>query len=699
MGEALTGTKPVVATFLGSEPGDVVDGVRPGVPVFRFPSEGARTLGRLVAYGEWLARPAGELPDAEALGLDVDAVRSRVEAELDAHPEGRVLEREEASALLAAAGLSACPTLVVPDVEAAAAAARTIGYPVVLKASGVAGYHRGEVGGVALDLHDEAALRAAHARMVAGLGEAMVPALVQRAAPPGADVLLAGHQHPTFGGVVRLGLGGAAASANGELPVRVLPLSAEDAHDLVEAAPVAGLLDGEDTAEGGSGASREALVDLLVGAVGGYVVTNDRWPRPPAMISSLGTPPADTQAIAAMWGGDAGRTGAQAGQIPEGDLSVPWTIEDEQEGFNGAVPVALDDRVYRMVSEETADAANGDLLTSLEAISVSSGQRRWRVTLNNFGTPAVTEEIVYVSVIVGDMPSNAEQAASALVALDAASGRELWRVSTGNPAGGWVTSPVVADGVVFVSDPEGTIYARDAVTGAERWTASVARESAAESGSGAARTFAVGNGMVYTANRDDDLVALDAKRGDVRWRVNLADRLTLDPEMILPIAVDGAVQVTVRGAARSSDREATTTTVTMLDSDTGEDVWRTEFPTLFGYPVVTTDTVFIPLVPDDGATRLVALDLNTAETVWERSDVADTPISLSIAGPALLIATGDDNIVILEARTGADQWRGSVASSYLQPPAVADGVILVGSDNGAITALAAGDGAATPVAP
>ena len=264
VGEAVVGaTKPVIATFLGSEPGDEVDGVRPGVPVFRFPSEGALTLGRLAAYGEWLARPAGELPDADELGIDVPAVQRRVAAVLAAAPEGRLLEHAEAADLLAAAGLPACPTVVVSGPDAAADAAEGMGYPVVLKASGVGRYHRGEIGGVALDLHDEVALRAAFGRMVDRLGPAMEPAIVQKAAPGGADVLVVGQQHPAFGGVVTVGLGGAAAAANADLPVRVLPLSDTDAAELVAASRVGGLLTGEEA--GGTGSVATArLIDLLV---------------------------------------------------------------------------------------------------------------------------------------------------------------------------------------------------------------------------------------------------------------------------------------------------------------------------------------------------------------------------------------------------------------------------------------------------
>jgi acyl-CoA synthetase (NDP forming)/RimJ/RimL family protein N-acetyltransferase len=264
--EAVEGaTKPVIATFLGSDPGDEVAGVQT-VPLFRFPSEGARTLGRLAAYGEWLARPAGALPTADDLGIDVEAVQARVAEILAADPEGRVLEHAEAAELLALAGLPACPTRVVDGPDEAVAAADEIGYPVVLKASGVGRYHRGEVGGVALDLHDAEALRAAFGRMVTVLRSAMDPAIVQKAAPAGADVLVAGHQHPAFGGVVTVGLGGAAAAANSDLPVRVLPLSDTDAAELLAASQVGGLLAGESTDDGtpAAVAATEALIALLV---------------------------------------------------------------------------------------------------------------------------------------------------------------------------------------------------------------------------------------------------------------------------------------------------------------------------------------------------------------------------------------------------------------------------------------------------
>ncbi|MCD9622337.1 bifunctional GNAT family N-acetyltransferase/acetate--CoA ligase family protein [Rhabdothermincola salaria] len=251
--------KPVVATFLGTDPGTDLDGGEV-LPLFRFPSEAAQVLGRIAGYGEWLARPVGNLPEPDELGLHIGTVRQMVAEALDGRPEGRWLQHDEASALLAAAGIEVCATEVVHDADGAVAAAERLGYPLVVKATDVGRYHRGEASGVALDLRDPEAVRAVYERMRASLGAAMEPALVQQMAGPGADVLVVGHQHPSFGAVLSIGLGGSVAFATSDLPVRVLPLSDTDATALVDASPVRGVLAGE----GADGAARGAMEHFLV---------------------------------------------------------------------------------------------------------------------------------------------------------------------------------------------------------------------------------------------------------------------------------------------------------------------------------------------------------------------------------------------------------------------------------------------------
>ncbi|MBO9499506.1 MAG: acetate--CoA ligase family protein [Novosphingobium sp.] len=102
---------------------------------------------------------------------------------------------------------------LVPDVEMAVLTARSIGYPVVIKAQASALAHKSEAGGVILNLRDEAELRAGWARLIQNIERAGVTApldgvLVERMSQPGLEMVVGGRNDPTWGPVVAFGLGG-----------------------------------------------------------------------------------------------------------------------------------------------------------------------------------------------------------------------------------------------------------------------------------------------------------------------------------------------------------------------------------------------------------------------------------------------------------------------------------------------------------
>lgn len=235
--------KPIVATFLGAADAREFRADDVVVPLFEFPGEAARTLGLVASYGEWLSQSAGEVVAIEDDVLE--PTRAVVAELLAAHPRGRWLDRDDAARLLRTAGFVVADHRTVDDVDTAVAAAQELGYPVVLKATGLPRFHSGEEGGVALDLHDADAVRGAYERMVALLGDAMHPTVVQSMVPPGADLLVGAHQHPSFGGVVSLGVGGVMASTNRDLPTRIIPLTDRDAERFVSRSAVAPLLEAE----------------------------------------------------------------------------------------------------------------------------------------------------------------------------------------------------------------------------------------------------------------------------------------------------------------------------------------------------------------------------------------------------------------------------------------------------------------------
>jgi acyl-CoA synthetase (NDP forming) len=133
------------------------------------------------------------------------------------------------------------------------AAAGELGFPVVVK-SAAAGAHKTESGGVALNLGDEAEVRAAAERVG-------MPVLVQPMVRGGAELLAGAVQDPVFGPLVAFGPGGVFAELIGQAQFRLAPLTDLDARELVRSGKAGRLVGGF---RGAAPADEDALVDLLV---------------------------------------------------------------------------------------------------------------------------------------------------------------------------------------------------------------------------------------------------------------------------------------------------------------------------------------------------------------------------------------------------------------------------------------------------
>jgi acyl-CoA synthetase (NDP forming) len=251
--EAVEGSqhgKPVLAAVMSADgtPAILLDESSP-VAALEYPESAARALGALADRAEWLRRPAGAVPALD--GIDHAAGSRIVEAALETTSDGW-LAPEQARALLQAYGVPVVPELVAADEESAVEAARTLGFPVVVK-SAEAGAHKTERGGVALDLRDEQAVREAVRRIGA-------PVLVQPLVAGGVELLAGAVQDPVFGPLVAFGPGGVLAELIGEASFRLAPLTDVDAEELVLAGKAGRLVRGF---RGAAPADAGALVDLL----------------------------------------------------------------------------------------------------------------------------------------------------------------------------------------------------------------------------------------------------------------------------------------------------------------------------------------------------------------------------------------------------------------------------------------------------
>jgi len=126
---------------------------------------------------------------------------------------GERLSEREAKAVLAAYGVPVAADQVVQDAAAAAAAAKAIGYPVVLKVESADIPHKTEAGVVRLALGDADAVRAAYAEIMAAAGRiepkpTIAGVLVQPMIAKGIELVVGAQRDPTFGPMVVVGLGG-----------------------------------------------------------------------------------------------------------------------------------------------------------------------------------------------------------------------------------------------------------------------------------------------------------------------------------------------------------------------------------------------------------------------------------------------------------------------------------------------------------
>ena len=143
----------------------------------------------------------------------------------------------------------------------AADAAVRIGFPVVVKVDAAAASHKSDVGGVAIDLPDAGAVRAAVRGMqarLAGLGPLRF--LVQQFVADGQELIVGASRSGDLGHMVMFGLGGIHVEVLKDVVFRLGPVSAPEAEAMLASIRGAALLDG---VRGRPALCKPALVELI----------------------------------------------------------------------------------------------------------------------------------------------------------------------------------------------------------------------------------------------------------------------------------------------------------------------------------------------------------------------------------------------------------------------------------------------------
>jgi acyl-CoA synthetase (NDP forming) len=262
--------KPLIVLWMGSRldpQGRVTDkdGFRllelSRVPVFSSPDKCFKALHSLVEYHRFRERRAdgrrGTSP--RPTGIDVAAARAFL---ADKHG---TLDEVDARTLLAFYGIAGPRETLAVDTDAAARAAREIGYPVAVKVVSPDLPHKTEAGAVTLGIRDEAALREACVTMLAAVARHRPQArvsglLVQAMVADGREMIVGASDDPQFGPVVTCGLGGVFVEVLRDVQRRVPPFGADEARAMIARLAGAATLG---AFRGRPAANVEAAVDVI----------------------------------------------------------------------------------------------------------------------------------------------------------------------------------------------------------------------------------------------------------------------------------------------------------------------------------------------------------------------------------------------------------------------------------------------------
>ncbi|HEY9122360.1 MAG TPA: acetate--CoA ligase family protein [Brevefilum sp.] len=252
--------KPVLACMVGEKSLDEARMVlhQNKVPMTIFPEVPGQVLGAMAKY-----KNSRDKVESTPFSFS-DINRSEVARTLSWINKA-ALGEADTRPILEAYGMGLVPGGFGEDYGQAAAIAGVIGYPVALKVVSEQILHKSDMGGIALNIDSDTALKNAietmKEKIAARAKDAAIDGyLVEKMAPKGLEVIVGMRRDPTFGPLMMFGLGGVYVELFKDVGFGVAPLSPEDAKEMIFSTKAGRLLQGF---RGGPVYDRDAVIDVI----------------------------------------------------------------------------------------------------------------------------------------------------------------------------------------------------------------------------------------------------------------------------------------------------------------------------------------------------------------------------------------------------------------------------------------------------
>jgi outer membrane protein assembly factor BamB len=297
------------------------------------------------------------------------------------------------------------------------------------------------------------------------------------------------------------------------------------------------------------------------------------------------------------------------------------------------------------------------------------------------------------------------------VGLDAATGRiffneRLFHAAApeplGNPVNSYASpSPVIEPGRVYVHFGSYGTACLDASTGKVLWRRD---DLPCRHYRGPASSPILFEDLLILSMDGVDVqyvAALDKETGRTVWRTDRSvewDDLDANGQPIREGDFRKAfcTPLVVEAAGRTQMISLGAKAAYAYDPRTGKELWRVRHPGHSSAPMPVADGERVYVCTGHGRTRLVAIrldgrgDVTDTHVAWTHGD--DVPLTASpvLADGLLYMVSDGGAVTCLEAATGKPLWRERISGNYAASPVLADGRLYFLSRQGTATVMAAG---------
>ena len=365
-----------------------------------------------------------------------------------------------------------------------------------------------------------------------------------------------------------------------------------------------------------------------------------------------------------MFRHDVSRTGATDIIATNPTGEVKWSFQTGKE--IGSSPTVANGMVYFGCRD-----------FNLYALDAKTGELKWTFTAGSWieSSPTVANGVVYFGSNDGY-----------LYAVDALTGDKLWDFQTKYAI---KSSPAVVGDTVYFGGDDYFVYAVDAKTGNKKWDF--------QTNGYVISSPVISDGILYVGSMDNACYALNADSGRFRLKMRVKEVVSS------PAVKDNIVYFTSERYLYAMDGKARNWPLeeefrpwwiqfwvfglAPPPPPVSGVLWGIKLTSTFSAVSNTTPVIDDTILYTTGGSKVLKVDLTTKEFIWTYQTGGTIRSSPALANGVIYVGSNDGKLYAINAQDGKPLWNFQTGDQITSSPTYADGVVYVTSLDGTIYAI------------